>query len=314
MMQGGSELPPEGKVIYWIRHGEALHNVVSQAAKDAGRSDWERRQKMQDEALEDAPLTSKGEEQARHLRAQLESGTPSLPLDLVLVSPLRRAQQTASIVFGSHVKGGPGTVSFLCVPDCRERMSSLKSEKRSDLAKLRLRYPHCDFSLIPTDEEEDKQWTGVYEYESSLFERTRRFLGFLSQRPERHIAVVTHSAFLKTGMFHKDNKQVSYPGGDLADRNLENCELRSTLLTWDDHQGEAVISSSSSSAHPHHNGISAQPSSASSSVPSSFTLVELELGGWPLGKEAESSMEEDVRLAGLQEFSSGGPVALASKL
>ncbi len=40
-----------GKVIYWVRHGEAEHNVVSQAGKDAGLSDWQRRQKMADDAL-----------------------------------------------------------------------------------------------------------------------------------------------------------------------------------------------------------------------------------------------------------------------
>ena len=136
------------KVIHWIRHGEAEHNIVAQNARDAGLSDAEKRRKISDEKLADAPLTTKGTAQAEHLNRALKE--TNIAVEFIVVSPLKRTLQTATLAFGQ--------TKMLAHSDARERMSSLKSERRSDLADLSPQFPHCDFSLC---DETDSGWTGA---------------------------------------------------------------------------------------------------------------------------------------------------------
>eukprot|EP00439_Symbiodinium_sp_Y106_P073987 s114_g14.t1 len=86
------------KWVYFIRHGEALVNAAGRVfAKDDPRKKAVR----QDMQYFDSRLSEKGLEQARALRASVPK------VDIVAASPLTRALQTATAVFGCDEPGGP---------------------------------------------------------------------------------------------------------------------------------------------------------------------------------------------------------------
>merc|ERR1712023_506366 len=109
---------------------------------------------MGDKKLADAPLTFEGEGQAQALQDRVQTLGP----ELIVVSPLTRALQTADLAFKDLQD-----VPRLAHPSARERMSSLYSERRSDLHALRARFPTFDFSLLAS--ETDDMWKGTWEYQ-----------------------------------------------------------------------------------------------------------------------------------------------------
>ena len=70
--------------VYFVRHGQARHNAT--------RDGWQER---------DPALTAWGKAQAEYLRVHLAFVSLEKPLFIVL-SPLRRALQTATVAFGSR--------------------------------------------------------------------------------------------------------------------------------------------------------------------------------------------------------------------
>jgi hypothetical protein len=87
------------KLITFVRHAQGTHNAaVEREGEEAYRS-WE---------WEDAELTAKGEEQARRLGEEVKGGGKGegeggkIPIELVVVSPLRRTLMTAVLAFGEQ--------------------------------------------------------------------------------------------------------------------------------------------------------------------------------------------------------------------
>ena len=111
------------RIMYLIRHGEAQHNVIEQEAMNRARSrsindgygpespetlrrmEEARQHAIEDSRLSNCPLSDKGRDDAAHAKNLLENiiQENSLPPPTeVIVSPLKRALQTASIVFPGH--------------------------------------------------------------------------------------------------------------------------------------------------------------------------------------------------------------------
>ncbi|CAK9083189.1 unnamed protein product [Durusdinium trenchii] len=83
------------KVMMWVRHGHSEINATAEAALAAGS-----RLKVDQET--DCPLTETGRWQAESLKRQLviEQQRGALPeVELVVSSPLRRAAETAELLF-----------------------------------------------------------------------------------------------------------------------------------------------------------------------------------------------------------------------
>jgi phosphohistidine phosphatase SixA len=102
-------LPPGDKLIHFVRHAQGFHNIDSRPIH---------------EREPDARLTPEGEAQCAALAADVTHLTP----ELVVASPLTRTLQTATLVFGAHLRGSSPppliacehareTVNYLC--DCR---------------------------------------------------------------------------------------------------------------------------------------------------------------------------------------------------
>jgi hypothetical protein len=109
--------------LYFIRHGEALHNILEKDAASAAREnaislgyapdsdhvkqvmEEARKAILNSEGMEDPPLSELGMEEARRAKRELESliDKCNLPqVQEVWVSPLQRALKTASIIFPAN--------------------------------------------------------------------------------------------------------------------------------------------------------------------------------------------------------------------
>jgi broad specificity phosphatase PhoE len=143
-------------ILYFIRHGEALHNILEKAAEttvrqsllqqgyDANSSyvikavDDARRAILNSESMEDPPLSELGIEEAKRAKRELEQLIRTLELpevQEVWVSPLQRALKTASIIFPRIPSNDGGE----CNGECKEKCPRIKvikelEERRTGLA------------------------------------------------------------------------------------------------------------------------------------------------------------------------------------
>ena len=92
---------------------------------------------------------------------------------------------------------------------------------------LLLRFPNFDFSEIIHDE--DVFYTDERETDEHCCERAVKFLEWLNKRPEKCIAVETHSSFLRH-LFGQFGESLAQQDMDNLQRLAGNCELRSVVL------------------------------------------------------------------------------------
>jgi len=139
----------------------------------------------------DALLTSYGEEQAESLQER----TKFLDPEVLVVSPLRRATQTGVIAFADHVRRGLKVSAMELCHEVAGKHTCDRRKCRSDLAQ---EFPEVDYSLVV--DEDDPFWGDglTRETDESLALRGADFMRWIRDRPERSIAVATHSQFLFT--------------------------------------------------------------------------------------------------------------------
>jgi broad specificity phosphatase PhoE len=245
-------LADQTRKVHFIRHAEGYHNVESKKTGNNYcllRGDAPAR----DHPLFDSRLTPTGIQQARSLRkilAQRPSGGRSFTaFDLVIVSPLTRTCETALHIFGHPRK--PGTPAFLStgeaplgtpehaagisVPaprflvreECRERFGHYVCDGRRSIAEIRNEFPDFDFSEVVDNE--DHWYSDERETDEACCERAVKFLEWLNSRPEKCIAVVTHSSFLRH-LFGQFGESMTQEKKDSLQRMAGNCELRSVVL------------------------------------------------------------------------------------
>mmetsp|Transcript_39110 Transcript_39110/g.47042 ORF Transcript_39110/g.47042 Transcript_39110/m.47042 type:complete len:316 (+) Transcript_39110:141-1088(+) len=240
------------KKVHFIRHAEGYHNV---ATKESGANDCLHRGEATaaDHPLYDSRLTEKGIQQSVDLKkylAKRPSGSRSFTaFDLVVVSPLTRTCETALHVFGTPRPPGspafltkgeapPGTMEaaaginvppprFLVREECRERWGKYVCDGRRTISEIAAEFPTFDFSEIVHDE--DVFYSDERESDDHCCERAVRFLEWLNQRPEKCIAVVTHSSFLRH-LFGQFGETLHYEDRGNLQRLAGNCELRSIML------------------------------------------------------------------------------------
>jgi len=156
-------------------------------------------------------LSSKGQNQVNDLRNNIKS----LKVDLIVCSPLSRAIQTCLGSFGSV-----GYREIIVSELCREKLENGCDIGRP-ISEIRKEYPNLDFSemkneiwwYIPKElrkEANTENYKEIFqkkryqEPEDVLQERINLFKKWLSMRPEKTIAIVSHSTFLMTFMGAKE--------------------------------------------------------------------------------------------------------------
>lgn len=173
--------------IFLIRHAQSQFNAVYQAGQP-------------DPLLFDARLSELGHEQGRQTR----SIATSLPIDRVIVSPLTRTLQTATLLFGTQR-------IFEIEAQVREQVLNSCDVGRSP-AQLALEYPHLNFDHLPEHwwhkDEPDHRGIAV-EPDDVLQQRADRFSKHLRESGARNTAIVTHGNFIHalTGI-KPDNCQI----------------------------------------------------------------------------------------------------------
>jgi broad specificity phosphatase PhoE len=177
----------------------------------------------------DPKLTKKGEQQCHNLKATIRGSSvwgfnKPLNLDLVVVSPTTRTLQTAFLSLGTpDTAGAP---PFIATELCREHISEAMCDGRSSITHFRKKFPGVDFSLVADDQ--DTMFL-TKETEEHVEERGREFLKWLCGRPETHIAVVTHSIFLKT-LLKQFAAEISEKDREEIHQSWVNAEMRSIML------------------------------------------------------------------------------------
>lgn len=180
------------KIIYFVRHGEGTHNVI-------GRTSPHKCDCAEGVTSETCPyvgidpdphLTDCGRQQA--MDQQGWSSCLPVPPQVVLVSPLARAVETGLLVFAHLVNKVP----FVAEELARERSGRHVCDKRRSLTEIKEEYPIVDFSHIASVS--DTLWTEERESRLSCAERGQELLDLIFTRPEKSLAVVSHSAFLLT--------------------------------------------------------------------------------------------------------------------
>jgi len=198
------------KTVFFVRHGQALHNIREEEAKARAAAEAHelglcegspgldafvraaRDAALSDEALLDASLSDLGKAQLAETRAKIQGMTAAEGLPeptAVLVSPLLRTLQSASILFPGH--GNMRVCEML-----RERRTGLPCDEHSPLNGDAEEFAHVDFeddmspqsSICSDDSVEDS---------SSLRERTAALSEVLCRVPDDVVCVVSHKGFLR---------------------------------------------------------------------------------------------------------------------
>ena len=190
------------KIIHFQRHGQAYHNLLGDILRDVGvkpdiDSPDPKINPMIRPEIVDSPMTELGKEQCRGQRPEAALLHPQL----VVVSPLLRAIQTAKITFGHS---DIGEIPWVAHEGCREETGLHVCNKRRPLSQIQADYPELQFHGDIS--EEDTLWDPHQrENGASKSDRIYQFLvDFVAQRPEQELAVVGHSAWL----FHMCNAVV----------------------------------------------------------------------------------------------------------
>mmetsp|Transcript_24616 Transcript_24616/g.59881 ORF Transcript_24616/g.59881 Transcript_24616/m.59881 type:complete len:267 (-) Transcript_24616:259-1059(-) len=177
------------KVVHFVRHGQGYHNLWAEqsgvrcnciagefAACPYNRPD-----------LVDAALTDMGISQATKLsEADLDPHYP----ELVVVSPLRRAMQTATYAFPPSP-----SVPFVALEDLREHIGVHVCDKRFSVTEHKENFPHVSFDELEDDHDAMHSET-ERETRASMAQRAYNSLQWVAGRPEKSIAVVCHSGIL----------------------------------------------------------------------------------------------------------------------
>lgn len=214
-----AELPANAKRLHFIRHGEGAHNVWRHEAFAAGRMPHAKRGNAHEvpQDLLDPSLTDKGQDEARAARGAASYCEPKL----LVTSPLRRAVQTLLLAFRDAVASGTPIIAHEL---CREQFQGLDPslyDGRRGRRALAAEFPQVDFESFVLAEEDcgtaapepsgpvvagsDPLWWHCGSVfggceggtnEAAVAENAWGFLKWLMARPERDIAVATHSFFL----------------------------------------------------------------------------------------------------------------------
>lgn len=192
----------DAKALYLVRHGEGNHN---EAERRLGSKQWEEVE-AKDAKYMDAALNSVGHEQCKALSVAVdEAALVGFEVDVILVSPLTRAIETAKHGLGSFW----GKVPVIAVEMTRECFGKNTCDMRKPVAQLKLEFPEVNFDLF-MESEDDTWWTPERETREHIHGRIANFYNFLLQTPPhwKRIAVVGHSEYqsqsvhILSGLFH----------------------------------------------------------------------------------------------------------------
>ena len=161
-------------------------------------------------SIPDPLLTSLGHQQCQDLAEHLQQGSLAKQVELIVVSPMRRTLETAAGALGWLMDRG---VPALCRGEWQEN-SAKPCDTGSPISEVKAQFPQFDFSQV------DSIWPRkIDQYaftENAVGKRGQTCRAWLKHRPEKVIAVVSHSAFLRTGVTPQRFANADYRVYDFA--------------------------------------------------------------------------------------------------
>lgn len=154
------------KTVYFVRHGQSEANATPIYQPD------------------DSPLSELGRRQAELIAGRVAR----LSFEALITSPLPRASATAEAIARATGKTPEGSDLFVE----RKKPTRLFGKSYEDVAMAKLYHAWNESVYTAGMRVEDGE-----NYEDSV-ERADKALGFLLQRPEKTLVVVTHGNFFRT--------------------------------------------------------------------------------------------------------------------
>lgn len=182
-----------GRRVHFIRHAQSMFNKAHSAFLHGQGVD------IKSTTLIDADLSEKGKQQAIDAKPTFKQ----LDIDLAITSPYVRAISTCHLAHGDR--------NLLVTSLCRERFESV-CDIGTPKEQLIEQYSELDFSSIqdniwwfnPGASQDLESYISWYkspqvdiENDTILKSRAKEFYEFLLARPEKNIAVFSHSHFLR---------------------------------------------------------------------------------------------------------------------
>jgi broad specificity phosphatase PhoE len=174
-------MPP---TLLLVRHAQALHNATQ---------DW---------SIHDPKLTELGEQQSRELHESLKASKIGNEVELIVVSPMRRTLQTATIGFDWMIKKG---TKVMLDANWQENADK-PCDTGNKISVVEAEFPQYDFSTVDPSypDKTTNLSSNPYAFtEKAILARGQTCLKALYDRPEKVIAVVSHSGFLRTAVCNR---------------------------------------------------------------------------------------------------------------
>jgi broad specificity phosphatase PhoE len=219
--KAAAELPPSSvsvtssthlrgrtKILHLVRHGHGFHN-------EAGEIDYEN---YKLEEFEDAELTPHGLGQCASLSQLALDSLSMRRVDALVVSPMRRALQTAQFSFPGLINKVPWTA----LESLREQTGLHPCDRRLSKTSLSSANPHVDFSFVTSELDPlYPLYPASREPSEQVNARVKSFLGWVFASNHTEVVVVTHSVFIchLLGVL-----------GHSPD-HFQNCEMRSYAIS-----------------------------------------------------------------------------------
>lgn len=229
------------KIVYLVRHAEAAHNVREREAqleaRRCGCTDLEieeaRKHALHDPAFLDACLSVDGLQQVRMAKTsfqELLAHTHYVAPEVVLVSPLTRALQTASTLF-------PGHRRVVAQEFLREKRTGEACDERKPAQEIQSEFPHVDTSDIASEDAAGPDGhcfrEELQETNEQVGQRAAGLLDVLQAHEGKAIAVVTHKGFLRELSKGPLKWALDHEGSQLP-TVFGNAEVRVCEVSWDE--------------------------------------------------------------------------------
>lgn len=200
------QMPADGKLVWYFRHGQSAGNVARIAANEADRlAGGSERTVAYENSLEhvDTPLSQVGQGQARAAQEQIAGW--SIKPKLIVASAMTRAIETAAILFERELR--EGTAKLVVRTELREFFPENNENQGRPLAELckcqHLQalscWPQVAEALSEAASREWREhWDGSWaqgpgwKQHCGDLERLRHFQLWLAEQPETAIALVAH--------------------------------------------------------------------------------------------------------------------------
>lgn len=207
------------KILHFLRHGQASHNVRAEGLRAAGCSFPNFLKAMKEDDEFDANLTPAGKRSAQEIGEALQSKLNGV--DLAVSSPHSRSIDTADFVLPLSIK------RRVIREEWREISGLLQNARRLPRSELQKKYGHWDASEIP--HEFDTLW-GPDELEEKVNCAERGYQGLMYIWEKSQCEEVVISAH--GGIFHYIfNMHPNIIADDALKARFHNCELRTCKMT-----------------------------------------------------------------------------------